>query len=151
MSLKEQLVADLKVALQEKDASRALVIRYLRNAIQYREKDVGKELDEAAVMEILARQVRERRESITAFEAGQRHDLVEKERAELAILEVYMPEQLSQDKILELAQEVVAEVGATSIRDKGKVMSKLMPQIRGKGDGNVANEIVTQLLSGEAQ
>jgi uncharacterized protein YqeY len=151
MSLKEQLVADLKVALQEKDASRALVIRYLRNAIQYREKDVGKELDEAAVMEILARQVRERRESIAAFEAGQRHDLVEKERAELAILEVYMPEQLSQDKILELAQEVVAEVGATSIRDKGKVMSKLMPQIRGKGDGNVANEIVTQLLSGEAQ
>ena len=151
MSLKEQLVADLKVALQEKDASRALVIRYLRNAIQYREKDIGKELDEAAVMEILVRQVRERRESITAFEAGQRHDLVEKERAELAILEVYMPEQLSQDKILELAQEVVAEVGATSIRDKGKVMSKLMPQIRGKGDGNVANEIVTQLLSGEAQ
>ena len=99
MSLKEQLVADLKVALQEKDASRALVIRYLRNAIQYREKDVGKELEEAAVMEILARQVRERRESIAAFEAGQRHDLVEKERAELAILEVYMPEQLSQDKI----------------------------------------------------
>lgn len=151
MSLKEQLVADLKVALQEKDASRALVIRYLRNAIQYREKDVGKELEEAAVMEILARQVRERRESIAAFEAGQRHDLVEKERAELAILEVYMPEQLSQEKILELAQQVVAEVGATSIRDKGKVMSKLMPQIRGKGDGNVANEIVTQLLSGEAQ
>ena len=144
-------MADLKVALQEKDASRALVIRYLRNAIQYREKDVGKELDEAAVMEILARQVRERRESIVAFEAGQRHDLVEKERAELAILEVYMPEQLSQDKILELAQQVVAEVGATSIRDKGKVMSKLMPQIRGKGDGNVANEIVTQILSGEAQ
>ena len=144
-------MADLKVALQEKDASRALVIRYLRNAIQYREKDVGKELEEAAVMEILARQVRERRESIAAFEVGQRHDLVEKERAELAILEVYMPEQLSQDKILELAQQVVAEVGATSIRDKGKVMGKLMPQIRGKGDGNMANEIVTQLLSGEAQ
>ena len=150
MPLKEQLVADLKVALQEKDASRALVIRYLRNAIQYREKDVGKELDEAAVMEILSRQVRERRESITAFEAGQRHDLVEKEKAELAILEAYLPEQLSQEEILDLARQVVTEVGATTIRDKGKVMSKLMPQIRGKGDGNVANEVVTQLLSGEA-
>ncbi len=150
MPLKEQLVADLKVALQEKDASRALVIRYLRNAIQYREKDVGKELDEAAVMEILSRQVRERRESITAFEAGQRHDLVEKEKAELAILEAYLPEQLSQDQILDLPRQVVTEVGATTIRDKGKVMSKLMPQIRGKGDGNVANEVVTQLLSGEA-
>ena len=143
-------MADLKVALQEKDASRALVIRYLRNAIQYREKDVGKELDEAAVMEILSRQVRERRESITAFEAGQRHDLVEKEKAELAILEAYLPEQLSQDQILDLARQVVIDVGATTIRDKGKVMSKLMPQIRGKGDGNVANEVVTQLLSGEA-
>ena len=143
-------MADLKVALQDKDASRALVIRYLRNAIQYREKDLGKELDEAAVMEILARQVRERRDSIAAFEAGQRHDLVEKERAELAILEAYMPDQLSQDEILELARQVVAEVGATSIRDKGKVMGKLMPQIRGKGDGNVANDAVTQLLSGEA-
>ena len=150
MPLKEQLVADLKVALQEKDASRALVIRYLRNAIQYREKDIGKELDEAAVMEILSRQVRERRESITAFEAGQRHDLVEKEKAELAILEAYLPEQLSQEEILDLARQVVTEVGATTIRDKGKVMSKLMPQIRGKGDGNVANEVVTQLLSGEA-
>ena len=150
MPLKEQLVADLKVALQEKDASRALVIRYLRNAIQYREKDIGKELDEAAVMEILSRQVRERRESITAFEAGQRHDLVKKEKAELAILEAYLPEQLSQEEILDLARQVVTEVGATTIRDKGKVMSKLMPQIRGKGDGNVANEVVTQLLSGEA-
>ena len=150
MPLKEQLVADLKVALQEKDASRALVIRYLRNAIQYREKDIGKELDEAAVMEILSRQVRERRESITTFEAGQRHDLVEKEKAELAILEAYLPEQLSQEEILDLARQVVTEVGATTIRDKGKVMSKLMPQIRGKGDGNVANEVVTQLLSGEA-
>ena len=150
MPLKEQLVADLKVALQQKDASRALVIRYLRNAIQYREKDVGKELDEAAVMEILSRQVRERRESITAFEAGQRHDLVEKEKAEMAILEAYLPEQLSQEEILDLARQVVTEVGATTIRDKGKVMSKLMPQIRGKGDGNVANEVVTQLLSGEA-
>ena len=143
-------MADLKVALQGKDASRALVIRYLRNAIQYREKDLGKELDEAAVMEILARQVRERRDSIAAFEAGQRHDLVEKERAELAILEAYMPDQLSQDEILELARQVVAELGATTIRDKGKVMGKLMPQIRGKGDGNVANDAVTQLLSGEA-
>ena len=151
MSLKEQLAADLKVALQEKDASRALVIRYLRNAIQYREKDVGKELDEAAVMEILARQVRERRESISAFEAGQRHDLVEKERGELAILEAYMPQQLSQEEILDLARQAVSEVGATSIRDKGKVMGKLMPQIRGKGDGNVANELVTQLLSGDSQ
>lgn len=151
MSLKEQLVADLKVALQEKDASRALVIRYLRNAIQYREKEVGKELDEAAAMEILARQVRERRESIAAFETGQRHDLVQKEKTELAILETYMPEQLSQEEILELAKQVVAEVGATSIRDKGKVMGKLMPQIRGKGDGNVANELVTQLLSGDSQ
>ena len=150
MPLKEQLVADLKVALQEKDASRALVIRYLRNAIQYREKDIGKELDEAAVMEILSRQVRERHESITAFETGQRHDLVEKEKAELAILEAYLPEQLSQEEILDLARQVVTEVGATTIRDKGKVMSKLMPQIRGKGDGNVANEVVTQLLSGEA-
>ena len=143
-------MADLKVALQEKDASRALVIRYLRNAIQYREKDFGKELDEAAVMEILSRQVRERRESITAFEAGQRLDLVEKEKAELAILEAYLPEQLSQEEILDLARQVVIDVGATTIRDKGKVMSKLMPQIRGKGDGNVANEVVTQLLSGEA-
>ena len=143
-------MADLKVALQEKDASRALVIRYLRNAIQYREKDVGKELDEAAVMEILSRQVRERRESITAFEAGQRHDLVEKEKAELVILEAYLPEQLSQEEVLDLARQVITDVGATTIRDKGKVMSRLMPQIRGKSDGNVANEVVTQLLSGEA-
>ena len=147
MSLKEQLVADLKVALQEKDASRALVIRYLRNAIQYREKDVGKELDEAAVMEILARQVRERRESVVAFESAQRLDLLEKERAELAILETYMPEQLSRDDVIALARQVMDELGATTIHDKGKVMGKLMPQIRGKGDGNMANEVVTQLLS----
>ena len=150
MSLKEQLMADLKVALQTSDASRALVIRYLRNAIQYEEKAAGSDLDEPAVMEILARQVRERRESIAAFEAGQRHDLVEKEKAELAILEVYLPEQMSQEDLLALAKEIASDVGATSLRDKGKVMSKLMPQIRGKADGAMANAVVTQLLSAES-
>ena len=149
MPLKEQLVADLKAALREHHSTRALVIRYLRNAIQYEEKAKGSPLDDASVMEILARQVRERRESISAFEAGQRQDLVEKEKTELAILEVYLPEQLGRQEILVLARQVVAELGASDPRDKGKVMGKLMPQIKGKADGSVANELVNQLLSSD--
>ena len=150
MGLKEQLLSDLNVALRQGDTVRAAAIRMLRNSIQYEEKAHGQPLDEDAVLFVLSRQAKERRESIEAFKAGHRQDLVDKESAELSILETYLPEQLSAEELLDEARKAVAEVGASEIRDMGKVMATLMPRVKGKADGGAASRIVNQLLSGES-
>jgi len=107
-----------------------------------------KKLDEAGVLIVIDKEAKMRRESIEAFEKGNRPDLVAKEKAELAILLEYLPEQMSRDQIVEAARKVINELGASSPKDRGKVMFQLMPQLRGKAQGQEVSDVVNQLLSG---
>ena len=148
MGVKEGLQVDLKDAIRSGDSARVSIIRLIRNSIQYAEKSQGKSLNDEDVLMLVARQANQCRESIEAFVAGNRHDLADKEHLELSILETYLPLQMTRDQLTELARQSVAEVQATDPSEKGKVMARLMPQIKGKADGALANELVTAILSG---
>lgn len=146
--LQEKLMNDLKSAMKSGDKQRKLVISLVRASIQNAEIAKQKTLDDAGVLDVIAKEARQRRESIVEFKKGNRPDLVAKEEAELAILLEYLPQQISREEIITAARQVIEEVGAQGPGDKGKVMQKLMPQLKGKAEGNVINEIVTGLLSG---
>ncbi len=130
------------------DQVKVSTIRFLRSALGYEEIARGRPLDDAAVLEVIARQVKQHRESIEQFRQGGREDLASKEEAELRVLLSYMPQQLSREELVELAKKVMAEVGARGPADKGKVMGRLMPQVRGKAEGSLVNQVVTELLEG---
>ena len=146
MTMREKLEEDITQAMRDRDKVRLEALRFLKAKIQDVEKPLGKTLDDPGMLEAIGRQVSDRRDSIRMFEQGGRDDLVAKESAELAILITYLPPQLSPEELAQLVSDVIKEVGATSARDKGKVMGKLMPQVKGKADGNAVNEVVTQLL-----
>ncbi len=147
MSLKEQLANDLKDAIRQRDESRKIAIRMTTWAIKNAEIERGAALSEADVLTIVSRQAKQRRESIAEFEKADRRDLVEKERAELEVLQSYLPAQVSRDEIAEAAREVIAEVGAGGPRDKGKVMPILIGRLAGRAEGREINEVVTELLA----
>jgi len=146
LSLKERLLDDQMQAMRQGDRSRVSVLRLLRSAIGYEEKDKRRELDDVGVVELVSRQIRQRQDSIEQFRLGKREDLVQKEEAEMAILKEYLPPQLGREELVELARKAIAEVGAQGPRDKGKVMGRLMPQVRGKCQGSEVNAVVTELL-----
>ena len=146
MSLKETLQTDLYQAMRSKDKLRVSVLRMLRSGIGYEEIDKKRELDDSAVIDLIARQVRQRRESIQMYGDANRQDLVQKETDELAILQTYLPAQLSFQELTSLAKEVIDQVGAVTLQDKGAVMKSLMPQVRGKAQGSDVNRVVTSLL-----
>ena len=132
MTMKERLEADIRQAMRGRDQTRLDALRFLKSAIQLAEKDQQKVLEDSAVTEIIAKQVKDRRESIQMFEQGNRTDLVAKESAELVILEAYLPPQLSHDELAQMVRDTIEEVGATTARDRGRVMGRLMP---GAGPG----------------
>ena len=146
MALREQLESDIKDSMRSRNQSRLETLRFLKSQIQLVEKNQLKELDEAGLLDVVAKQVKARRESLTMFEQGNRSDLAERESIALEILQEYLPEQLSQDELTNLIKKVIEEVGATTSSDKGKIMGRLMPQIKGKADGTQVNTIVTELL-----
>jgi uncharacterized protein YqeY len=146
MTMRDRIENDIRQAMRSRDQARLDALRYLKSAIQMVEKTKGESLDDAGVAEVVTKQVNDRRESIRMFEQGGRADLVAKESAELAVLEVYLPPQLSDEELAALVRQVVEEVGAATIRDKGKVMGRLMPQVRGKADGAKVNALVTEIL-----
>ena len=148
MSIKERLEADIRDAMRSRSQQRLEALRYLKSAINRVEIDRRIALDDDSVTEVVVRQVKDRRDSIRMFHEGNRPDLVEKESADLAILEEYMPPQLGEDDLITLIEETIRQVGAETIRDKGKVMGRLMPQVQGKADGQQVNAIVTRLLDG---
>ncbi|MFA5078752.1 MAG: GatB/YqeY domain-containing protein [Dehalococcoidia bacterium] len=146
MSLQEKINTDLKAAMRARDELRMLVLRTVLSSINYAEIAKQKKLDDSGVIEVVGREIKQRKESIEAYEKGNRADLVAKEKAEMAVLLEYMPAQMGRDEITSLVKAVIAEVGAKGPGDKGKVMQKLMPQVKGKADGGEVNSIVTDLL-----
>ena len=147
MPLKDRLDEDLKSAIRAQDALRRNVLRSLRSEVHNEEIAQQKPLeDDDAIIGVISRQVRQRRESISEFRKGRRDDLVQREESELAVLLEYLPQQLTPEEIAELVREAVSEVGARGPGDKGRVMGKLMPMVRGRADGSVVNEVVTGIL-----
>ena len=146
MTIREKIEEDIRQSMRSQNRQRLDALRFLKNAIQMVEKDQQKELDDTGVTEVIAKQVRERRESIRMFEQGSRTDLVAKESAELAVLEEYMPPQMSAEQLSTLIREVIEQVGAETPRDKGRVMGRLMPQVRGLADGAQVNAMVDEIL-----
>jgi hypothetical protein len=122
-------------------------LRLLLSEIRNAEIAQQKPADDSKVLDVIAREVKRRRESIEAFKQGNRSDLVAQEEAELAVLVTYLPEQMSREEIVATARQVIDTIGAQGPGDKGKVMSQLMPQLKGKADGKEASDIVTELLA----
>ena len=147
VNLKQKLETDLKQAIRAKDNVRRSVIRLVMAAIKNAEIARRAALDDADILGVIAKEVKQRHESIEAFRQGNRHDLVAQEEAELAILKEYLPQQLTREEIIAEARQVIAEVGAQGPGDKGKVMPKLIAQLKGRADGREINTVVTELLS----
>ncbi len=147
MGIKERLLEDMKEAMRKKDKLRLSTIRMLRSLIKNAEIDKRAELSEDEIYELLSKYAKQRREAIELYERGGRKDLVEKEKAELAIVESYMPQQLSEEQLTVIIKETIQELKANGPKDLGKVMKALMPKIKGRADGSVASRLVKKLLS----
>lgn len=146
MTLRDRIEGDIHDAMRRRDQARLDALRYMKSAILLVEINQRKTLDDAGVVEVIVKQANDRRESIRMFEQGNRSDLVAKEAADLAVLEAYLPAPLDQEELAQLVRAVIIEVGATSARDKGRVMGRLMPQVRGRVDGAQVNALVAQIL-----
>ncbi len=153
MGLREQLMDDLKEAMRHQDEVRKRTIRSVIAALKKAETELDASgqrvsLDDDDIVVLIARQAKQREESIVEFRRGGREDLVAEEEAELAVLRAYLPEQLSREEVEAEARQVIAEVGATSPRDMGKVMKPLLTRLKGRADGALVNQIVRELLAG---
>jgi uncharacterized protein YqeY len=146
MSIQDQLAKDLKNAMKSGDSITKDTVRLIRSAVQNAEIEKQGDLDDTDVSLVLGKMAKQYRDSITVYREAKRDDLVVKEETELAVVMRYLPEQMSADDVRAIAEAVVAEVGATGPGDKGKVMGKLMPQVRGKADGAMVNTVVGELL-----
>ncbi len=145
--LREQLVDEMKAAMKARDEGRLSAIRMIRASVKNREIDLGKELDDGEVTEVISTLAKQRRESIKLFHEAGRTDLVEKEEKELNVLLGFLPRQLDRDEISEIVAKAVAESGARGPGDMGKVMKIVMTQVSGRADGKLVNEIVREMLS----
>ena len=146
MGLAERLNEDLKSAMREQNELRRSVLRIVRSELHNEEKDQQKSLDEESVMAVINNLAKRNRESIEEFKKGNRADLVEREEAELQVLLEYLPQQFTEEEISQLAIKIVQETASKGPSDKGKVMSAIMPQVRGKADGAIVNKIVMGIL-----
>ena len=146
MSLQEKLAADLTSALKQREAIRVSTLRLLISALRNKEIEKKKTLADGDVMELVQTQAKSRRESIDLYRKGGRNELAEKEEAELKVLLAYLPEPMSESQLRELVQGALQEVGAKGPQDMGRVMSALMPKIKGRVDGKQAQLVVKQLL-----
>ena len=146
MELITRLDTDLKDAVRRQDVVSRMVLRSIRSDIHNEEISRQKALDDDAVVGVISKQVKQRRESIQEFRRGKREDLVQKEEAELNVLLAYLPLQLTREELVAIARSIIDQTFAKGMNDKGKVMGQLMPQVKGKADGSLVNEVVTGLL-----
>ena len=147
MALKEQLNDAMKQAMKAHDSLRLAAVRMIRSAIQNREIDLKRELDDQGVIDVISSMVKQRRESIRLYQKGNRQDLVEKENSELDILTGFLPVQLSAAEIGELVTQVIRETGVMNIKDMGRIMKALTPLTAGRADGKMVSDIVRKQLS----
>ena len=147
MSLKERITEDMKASMRSGDKERLAGIRFILAAIKQREVDERIQLDDTQVLAVLEKMIKQRRESITQFEAGGRADLVAKESAELAVLQAYLPAQLAETEVEGLIRQAIASTGATSMKDMGKVMAAVKPQVQGRTDMGALSTRIKALLS----
>ncbi|MFC1921308.1 GatB/YqeY domain-containing protein [Chloroflexota bacterium] len=144
--LKEKLNEDLKNAMKSGDTVRRSVLRLMLSAVKNAEIAKRDTLENSDILGIISKEAKQREESIEAFKQGNRPDLIAIEEAELVIINEYLPEQITRDEIVAEARRIIQEVGAEGPRDKGKVMPKLVAELKGKADGREINEVVTELL-----
>jgi hypothetical protein len=147
MALKDRIDTDLKSAMREKDAARLSVVRMLKSAIKYREIELMKPLDDAGIEAVVASEIKRRRDSVEQYRAGKREDLASKEEAEIAVLQGYLPQQLSAEEVAAKVDAAIAQSGAKGPKDMGAVMKLLMPEVQGRADGKVVSELVKQKLA----
>jgi len=145
----EKFQEDLKEALRKGDTTRRNTIRLILSALNYSQIAKGAPLEEGDVLAVLQKEATRRRESIEAFSKGNRPDLVAQEKAELQVILGYLPPPLTREEIAQAARQAIAESGAQGPRDMGKVMGRLMPQLKGRAEGQEVNAIVQELLSGK--
>ena len=147
MSLKETLLNDMKEAMKEKDVLRKNTVQSVRGAILQQEKDTMKEVSEEQILDIIMSEIKKRKDALADFEKGHRPDLVDAANAEIAVLQGYLPEQLSDEELTALVRETIAEVSAVSMKDMGKVMGAITPKVKGKADNSKVSSIVKQCLA----
>lgn len=147
MSLKDQLNEDMKAAMKAKQTERLSTIRQLRSAIKNKEIEQQQELDDDGIISVIGTLVKQRREAAQMYSANDRPELAAKEEAELLVLQGYLPAQLSPEELSAIVSQVIAEVGATSLKDMGKIMPQVMARTKGAADGKVVNQIVREQLS----
>ena len=146
--LRKRMQEDLKAAMRARDEDRLSVLRLIRAGITNAEVAARKTLDDQGILAVLQKEQRERKDSREAYRKAGRSELVQREEAQLAILESYLPEQLSRAEIESIVRAVMAETGVTAAGEKGKLMAALMPRVRGKADGREVNAVVTEILGG---
>ncbi|MGP1616670.1 GatB/YqeY domain-containing protein [Peptostreptococcus stomatis] len=146
MSLKEKLQEDLKSSMKNKDTIKKSVVTLIRAAIKQHEVDNRVELADDAIIDIISKQLKQRKDSLVEFEKANRDDLIEETKSEIQVLEGYLPQQLSEEELEKIVIETIAEVGATSMKDMGKIMATIKPKTAGRADGRKINELVKKNL-----
>jgi len=147
MNLKEQLTQDMKEAMKAKQAERLSTIRQLRSAIKNKEIEQKQDLNDEAIISVIGTLVKQRREAAQMYSENDRPELAAKEEAELAVLQQYLPAQLDENELRDIIAQVISEVGATAMKDLGKVMPQVMARTKGAAEGKLVNQIVREQLS----
>ena len=148
--LKQKIQDDLKAAMVARDEAKLSAIRMLKSALQYYEIQkggAGYEATDEDVVDVIGKEIKKRKESIDLYEKGGRQELADKEKAEVEVLQAYLPEQMSEDEVRTLVEEAIKQTGANSMQDMGKVMAALMPKTKGKADSGMVSNLVRQKLS----
>lgn len=146
-SIRETLQDDWKNAIKSKDRFKANVISMAKSAILLLEKSGATDIDDTKVIEVIAKEVKQRRDSLVEFEKGNRQDLVEETKAEIEILLHYLPQQLTEEEIRKIVMEAAEKLGASSMKDMGKLMAEVRPQTNGRADGKLVSQIVKEYLN----
>ena len=148
MGFKEGLTRDITAAMKAGEKLKTSTLRLLLNAVKNREKELRRDLDDAEAAQIVNTLTRQRQDSIEQFTRGGRTDLAQKEQEEIDILKAYMPEQLSEEEVLSIVKKGAERIGASSMKDMGRLMKEVMPEVKGRADGRVVNDMVKKTLGG---
>lgn len=146
MTLKDRLLSDMRAAMKERDSFRKSVLSMVRAAVLQIEKDKKTQLDDQGVIEVLAKEIKSRKEAIKMFKQGERQDLIDKSQREIEILGEYLPPQFSEVEIKDIIAEAIDKTGADSLKDMGKVMGAVMPKLKGRAEGSTVSKLVKELL-----